>query len=517
MTGGEALVETLLASGINVCFANPGTSEMSFVAALDANPDMRCVLCLFEGGVTGAADGYARMTALPAVTLLHLGPGFGNGWSNLHNARKAGSPVLNVVGDHADYHLKYDAPLQSDLDGVARSVSNWTRRIDSVDDIARDTAAGVKAAKSNNGQIATLILPADVAWSDTGGAASQVAEAPRALHRPDADRVRATAARLREPGTALLVSAAALYGELADVAGRIKARTGCELLAPFFAPRVARGEGAVEMAQMRYQLGQNTEFLAKFKRIIYVGETPPVTFFAYPGKPSTPDAPGTDIERLCFGDWDIEWTLHELARAAGVDGSETIDRVELNLPSPPAPGPLTTDAIGRVLALQCPENAIMVNEALTAGHAIWPHVDKSRAHDRLKNTGGSIGMGLPAGVGAAIACPDRKVVVVSGDGSAMYQLQSLWTAAREKLDITVIIIANGGYRILHEELAALGVAPPGRNAQRMFDIVEPDLDWVSLAKGHGVEGLRAETVEDFDAALKIALDSPEPFLVEAVV
>jgi acetolactate synthase-1/2/3 large subunit len=517
MTGGEALVRTLLGSGISVCFANPGTSEMSFVAALDAHPDMRCILCLFEGGVTGAADGYARMTGEPAVTLLHLGPGYGNGWANLHNARKGHAPMVNVVGDHAGYHLKYDAPLQADLEGVVRSVSAWTRRIGTAEDVSRDTAAAIRAARSAGGQLTTLILPADVAWSDVGAAALEVAAAPPRPHRPDVARIEAAARALEAPGAALLLGAPALYGDLADLAGRISARTGCRLIAPLFAPRIARGAGAVDLQQMLYPIDENTAFLADVSRLVCLGEHPPVSFFAYPGRASTPQAPDCIVDELCFSDWDVGWSLRTLARAAGVEGTEPVARIALDLPSAPEAGPLTPDAVGRLLARHLPEGAIVVNEAVTAGFGIWPHVDHARAHDRINNTGGSIGQCLPNALGAAVACPDRPVIAVSGDGSAMYQLQSLWTAARESLDITVIILANRGYQILHRELAALGIADPGRNARRMFDIEEPELDWVALARGHGVRATRAATCDGFDEALADALGTRGPCLIEAVL
>lgn len=515
MNGAEVLVETMLASGIDVCFANPGTSEMNFVAALDSHPDMRCVLCLFEGGATGAADGYARMSGKVAATLLHLGPGFANGWSNLHNARKGRIGVFNVVGDHATHHLKYDAPLQADLDGVAGSVSDWTRRATDAATLADDGAAAIRAARSRGGQIATLILPADAAWSDCP--AAPVAAPPAAgLHRPDAARLEAAAAQLASPGAALLVGGPALWGTLAETAGRIAARTGCRLLAPLFAPRIARGEGAVALEQMHYTIDDNTAFLTGVTRIVCLGEAAPVTFFAYPGRPSTPDPAGCHIDMLCHGDWDVAWTIETLARAVGVDGTETVPRIARAHPEAPA-GPLTSDAIGRALARHIPDGAIVVNEAVTAGFGIWPHVDRAAAHDRINNTGGSIGQCLPNAVGAAVACPDRPVFAISGDGSAMYQLQALWSAAREGLDITVIILANGGYRILYRELAALGIADPGRNARRMFDIADPALDWVALARGHGVAGVRTATAEAFAEALVTAARTRGPFLIEAAL
>jgi acetolactate synthase-1/2/3 large subunit len=511
MNGAETLVETMLASGVDTCFANPGTSEMHFVAALDRHPEMRCVLCLFEGGATGAADGYHKMTGNVAGTLLHLGPGFANGWSNMHNARKGRSGMVNVVGDHADYHLKHDAPLQSDLAGVAGSVSHWVRRAESASDLAAAGADAIRNARA--GKIATLILPADCAWSESGTAPLAAGPSP-APHRPDLARIEAAVKALRTPGAALLVGGPALHGPLAETAARIAVRTGARLLAPFFAGRIAYGDGAVAFQQMLYRADLNAQFLSDIARIVCVGEAPPVNFFAYPGQPSTPEAPGCVIDRLSYPDWDTAWTLDRLAEAVGTDGSETIPRIARHVPDL-EPGPLTPDGIGRALARHIPENAIMVNEAVTAGFGIWPHVNKAASHDRLNNTGGSIGQCLPAALGAAVACPDRPVYAVSGDGSAMYQLQVLWTMARERLNVTTVIVANRGYQILHHELAAQGAPAPGRNAKAMFDIEDPLLDWVSLAKGHGVPGGVAATEAELAGQLDAAQATEGPYLIEA--
>ena len=512
MNGAEALVETMLASDVSVCFANPGTSEMHFVAALDTHPDMRCILCLFEGGVTGAADGYARMSGNVAGTLLHLGPGFGNGWSNLHNARKGNSGIVNVVGDHAGYHLKHDAPLQSDLDGVAGSVSHWVRRATEASDVAAAGADAIRTARS--GQIATVILPADAAWGESTSGPAKAAP-PAAPHRPDLARIEAAARALTQPGATLLLGGSALFGPQAKLAAQISTRTGCRLISGYFASRIAYGEGAVAFEQLFYPGDMNAEFLKDVTRMVCVGAPPPVNFFAYPGKPSTPEPPGCDIDRLCFPEWDIGWTLDQLAHAAGCDGTETVARIARVTPELP-PEPLTPDGIGRGLARAIPDNAIMVNEAVTAGAGIWPHVNQSAPHDRINTTGGSIGQCLPAALGAAVACPDRSVFAVSGDGSAMYQLQCLWTAAREQLDITYVIVANRGYQILHIELEAQG-ATPGRNAQALFDIENPTLDWVALAAGHGVPGVRVDTTDGFAQALEQAAKTSGSFLIEASV
>ncbi|MEM7733737.1 MAG: acetolactate synthase large subunit, partial [Pseudomonadota bacterium] len=420
MNGAATLVETMLASGVSVCFANPGTSEMHFVAALDTHPDMRCILCLFEGGVTGAADGYARMTGNVAGTLLHLGPGFANAWSNMHNARKGRTGMVNVVGDHAGYHLKYDAPLQSDLDGVARSVSHWVGRAEDADALVKLGIDAIRHARA--GEIATIILPADSAWGDIS-ATPMAAPASKRQHLPERARIEAAATALKEPGAALLLGGPALYGPAAEQAARIAVRSGARLLAPFFAGRIEMGTGAVAFEQMFYPAEMNAAFLADVTRLICVGEARPVNFFAYPEKPSTPDAPGCAVDELCHPDWDTLATLEALADHLGVDGSEVVPRVQSATPSL-QDGPLTAEGIGRALALALPDQAIVVNEAVTAGLGIWPFVNQAARHDRLNNTGGSIGQCLPAALGAAVACPDRPVFAVSGDGSAMYQLQT---------------------------------------------------------------------------------------------
>ncbi len=514
MNGAETLVRTLLASGIDTCFANPGTSEMHFVAALDAHPDMRCVLCLFEGGATGAADGYARMSGKVAATLLHLGPGFGNGWANLHNARKGRTGIVNVVGDHATYHVKHDAPLKGDLEGVARSVSHWVRVSPDAGSVAGDGAAAIRAARSDGGRIATLILPADTAWGAAGAAAEALP--PPAQHRPSPERIAAAARQLAEPGAALLVNGPALLGPLAETAARIAARTGCRLLAPFFAPHIRNGAGTVRFEQLKYVVRDNQALLGGLTRIVLVGEIAPVNFFAYPGLPSTPEPAGCAVDALCNPEWDIGWTLEALAGSVGVDGSETIARHEAALPEPPS-GPVTAEAVGRALAIHLPENAVIVNESVTAGVAIWPSLATARPHDRVNNTGGSIGHCLPAAVGAAVACPGRRVIAVSGDGSAMYTIQSLWTMARERLDVTVIIIANRGYQILRGEMANLGVEQYGRNAARMFDVEDPTLDFAALARGHGVPGERVSTAEALSDALVRSFATPGPALIEVVL
>lgn len=513
MNGAETLVKTMLASGVDVCFANPGTSEMHFVAALDAHPDMRCILCLFEGGASGAADGYYRMSGRVAATLLHLAPGFGNAWANLHNARKAQAGVFNVMGEHASYHLQHEAPLKGDTEGISRTISHWTRTSGDASTLARDGAAAIRAARGKNGQIATLILPANTAWEQAD--APEVAGAPAGLHRPSVAQVQVAAEALRRAGAALLVDGTALHGPLGRIAAQIAKATGCRLLAPCLAARVRRGEGAVPFERLAYVVEENVAVLAGITTLVLCGTQEPTSFFAYPNKPSLPAPPDCHMLHLGGIDGDYGWTLQALAEAVGVEPLLAEDVVALELP-PLATGGMSLQKIGQSFAALLPAEAIVVDEAITSSRYFAAASLHARGHDWLAVTGGAIGFGMPAAVGAAVACPNRKVVCLEGDGSGMYTLQSLWTMAREGLDVLVVVLSNRGYQILRGELANVGVTDVGRNAVRMFDVVEPSLDWVALAKGHGVEAVRVTDTDQFNAAFAAGLARKGPSLIEVI-
>ena len=513
MNGAETLVKTLLASGVRVCFANPGTSEMHFVAALDRHPDLRCILCLFEGGVSGAADGYFRMSGEVAATLLHLAPGFGNAFANLHNARKAQSGVLNVMGDHADHHLRFEAPLKGDTIGISQAVSHWTRVCSEPGRVATDAADAIQAARDGNGRIATLILPANMAWDPAE--AQAVAPPPVPLRRPSQDEVGAAARALRQPGAILLLDGPALWSDLGLLAKRLTKAAGARLMQPFFAARFRRGAGSVAIERMAYRIEDNLALLHGAPALVLCGTTRPAGFFAYPGRPSTPDDPDTRLIDLCSRDMDIDWTLRALAGEIGEADLGPGDFTALSLPPLPD-GPLTLEKLGQSIAALLPEEAIIVDEGITASGHLAPALKQARGHDVLTITGGSIGFGLPNAVGAAVACPERKVVVLEGDGSGMYTLQSLWTMAREGLDVTTVVFANRGYQILREELAAMGVNEVGRNASQMFDVEGPRLDWVALAQGHGVQAVRVEDMAGFNAAFAEAMGQSRPRLIEVL-
>ncbi len=514
MNGAHSLVKTLLNNGVDTVFANPGTSEMHFVAALDDHPEMNCILCLFEGGTTGAADGYFRMKRDVAGTLLHLAPGFGNAFANLHNARKSGSGIINIVGDHAMHHQRYESPLKGDIIGISHAVSHWTRVSGDASSVATDGAAAIQAARSHNGQIATLVLPADTAWNEAGAAPDEIAARYR-LHRPSSQDIEAAAARLKSPHAALKIGGSALFGPLRELAGKIATQTGCRVVVDTLIPRISKGAGTAVLEQLVYPITPKIAQLEGTTSITLIGANRPVAFFAYPGKPSVPEPADCTISELCSPTDDIAWTLHCLADAVGVTDKTAARTFALDLPAIPV-GQLTLEKVGLALAALIPENAIVCNESVTSGFKVMPPTATARPHDALAGTGGAIGLCLPCATGAAIACPDRKVIALTGDGSAMYTLQSLWTMARESLDVTVIVFANRGYQILRDELANVGVERFGQNARAMFDVENPTLDWVALAKGHGVPGTRVDDMDGFVKALSAGLAGSGPSLIEVV-
>jgi acetolactate synthase-1/2/3 large subunit len=511
MNGAESLVRTLLEGEVDVCFTNPGTSEMHFVAALDQVPGMRSVLVLFEGVATGAADGYYRMAGRPASTLLHLGPGLANGLANLHNAKKAGSGVVNIVGEHAIAHIALDAPLTSDIEGLARPVSHWVHTSKSAADVGADGAQAIAAALTPPGQVATLILPGDTAWNEGGKIAAPVAPPARASVTDEA--VDAAARALRAPDSLLLLGGVALTEECLELAGRISAATGCALLTEWSNARLDRGAGRVSVNRIPYPVDQALEVLAPYRSVVLAGARPPVAFFAYPDKPGVLTQPGTAFTELADWGTDIAGALDALAQAVGAGGTAPAGVAVARRPDVPD-APASPETIAAALGATIPEGAIIVDESVTTGRVFAPETAGAPPHVWLNNRGGSIGYGLPVAIGAAIACPDRKVIALEGDGSAMYTVQSLWTMARENLDITVLVFANRSYRILHGELTNVGVANPGPRAIDMLTLNRPELDWVDMARGMGVEGCRVSDARELARAIEDGLAHDGPYLVE---
>lgn len=513
MDGAQSLAQTLVNCGVEVCFGNPGTSEMHFVAALDSIPGIRPVLCLFEGVVTGAADGYGRVAGKPAVTLLHLGPGLGNGIANLHNARRAATPIVNVVGDHATYHLQYDAPLTSDIVGLARPVSAWVCESKSARNVAADAARAVQAARAAPGGVATLILPADTAWNAAERAARPLPDIGPA--RVGADTIEGVARRLRSGRkTALLLRGAALGEAGLSAAGRIQAKVGGRLLCDTFAPRAELGAGRVPVERIPYFAEQICEFLQGLEQIILVGSVPPVSFFAYPGKPSWCAPAGCEFSDLSQPHEDGVQALQDLADALGAP-AQPAQRIALQLPPIPT-GALTAASAAQVIAALTPDHAIYADDSATAGFALRMNLARARPHTHLSLTGGAIGGGLPLAIGAAIAAPGRKVICPHGDGGAAYTLQSLWTMAREKLDIVTVVFANRSYAILNIELQRVGLGSAGAKALSMLDLHNPEINWTQVARGLGVEASRATTSEEFAAQYASAMRERGPRLIEAM-
>ena len=512
-SGAESLVQTLVDSQVDVCFANPGTSEMHFVAALDTNPEMRCVLGLFEGIVTGAADGYGRMSGLPAATLTHLGPGFGNGWANLHNAKKARTPVVNVVGDHATYLRKYDAPLTSDVEGVASPVSGWVKVSQSADDVAADGAEAVEAALKPPGQVATLILPADTAWNRT--AATVKPASPSSAKAYDENAVDEVASVLMGDESCVILMNGHITSDKSELADRIAKATGARVIMDTFIPRLQRGAGRAELLRLPYFGEQAAEVLEGTRHIILCSSQPPVTFFAYPDKPNWLTPEGCALHTLVERDQDVVGALGALAEKVGADGVEA-NLVTLERPELPK-GELNPMSIGASLANQFPEDAIVVDEGGTCGGGATMLTRTCPPHDWLMLTGGSIGYGMPCATGAAVASPDRRVICLQADGGGMYTVQALWTQARERLDVTTIIFANQKYSILQIEFGRVGAHNPGPKAMSMLDLGNPELNWVSLAEGMGVPAWRVKTAEEFNKALAESLRTPGPTLIEAMI
>ncbi len=512
MNGAQALLRTLLDSGVDVCFANPGTSEMHFVAALDDVPEMRGVLGLFEGVVTGAADGYARMAGRPAATLLHLGPGLGNGLANLHNARRARTPMVNVVGDHALGHKALDAPLESDIDAVAGSVSGWVRRSESVAALASDAAEAVGATRSGAG-VATLILPADIAWTEGARPAVPAAVSPAPSVEDSIIDSVATVLAACGPTTALLVGGSVLVPNGADALERIQAATGAKTLHETFPARMTRGAGRFEPDRLAYLGEMAMDQLAGIDHLVLVGAAVPVAFFAYPDKPGRLVPDGCTVHILANPGADALGAIEELASRVAGDAEPTTPAIV----SPQRPsGPLDVMTAAAAVAATLPEHAIVSDEAATSGLFMLGATKHAPEHDWLSLTGGAIGQGMPVATGAAIACPDRPVLNLQADGSAMYTIQSLWTQAREQLNVTTLLCNNGAYAILAMELDRVGADAGGPIALSMLDLGRPDLDFCQLAEGQGVPAVRVTTADDLCTELERAYREPGPHLIEAM-
>lgn len=515
MNGATALINTLADCGVEFCIANPGTSEMHLVQALDAVPRIRSVLALFEGVCTGAADGIGRMTGKPAATLMHLGPGMANGIANLHNARRGNAPMINIIGNHPNFHVGYDSPLTSDIDTLAANFSAWIKSSSTAESLAQDGAdaytATLQQTSGSTGQIATLIMGADAAWGESSGPA-QPNPLPQRSKVTDA-AVENVASILEKGGSAaLLLDQHGNDPAALEAASKIAAKTGCRLLNSTFPARVDGGPGRVAVERIPYLPEQVLESLDGLEHLILVGSSAPVSFFAYPGIPSQLLPEGCSVTRLSEIEEDSVDALQHLATRLGADNESVtyFDKKEIGKPT----GELDTRSIIQAVAATMPEDVIVCTDS-GGGNAAYQFCQNTAPNSWLALTGGAIGQGGPVSTGTALACPDQPVLALLGDGGAAYTIQALWTQAREQLNVTTLIFDNKAYNILNVEYARLGVGDMGDIAASLFDIGSPEIDWVALAKGFGVPAAKPETAEELSTLLENSYKTPGPFLIQA--
>lgn len=511
MNGAEALLNTLLNNGINVCFANPGTSEMHFVSALDRYPDMRAVLTLAEGVATGAADGYGRIRGGPAATLLHCGPGLANGLANLHNAKKAGVPVLNLIGDQAHSHRPLDPPLAAETENLARTVSSWTRTVRDVHSLGTDAAVAVSSALSVGGAIASLILPSDVCWSDGAQPAAPILQAtrPKVTQQAIAD---AAHSLKKGQGAVLMLGGNALFGAALLHAGRIARHIGVRLMAQNGNARIERGWDMPVVERVPYGLVQAAELLSGVNTMVLAGGRRPVLSFAAMDGRGRPER--EDMQTIAFAgaESDLEDALARLAEYLGCPPYTVPERPAAALVGE---NDISPAAFAQSLAALLPDNAIIIDESISFGRNIYAATRDAARHDWLQLTGGAIGCGLPLSIGAAIAAPNRRVVCLQADGSALYTVQALWTQARERLNVTTVLISNRKYAILFDEMQRMG-AVPGPATKGLFELKDPEMDWMAIARGFGVDSAKATSMAQFNALFQSAVTRTGPFLIELV-
>jgi acetolactate synthase-1/2/3 large subunit len=513
MTGADVILETAVANGVEICFANAGTTEISVVAALDRQPGIRAVLGLFEGVCTGAADGYGRVLYRPAMTLLHLGPGFANGIACLHNARRADCPVVNVIGEHASWHRDADPPLNSDIKGLARTVSGWLRTSKKAGSLSTDTAAVIAASRA--GQIASLIVPTDfqAASCDT----FRTVKKEPVFQRVDRALVRKAAAAMSGARkTAMILGNRLLRRDGLEIAQKISAATGCDLFANTFPGYVDRGDDLPVVRRVPYFPEGAMALMAGYETVILAGAHDPVTFFGYEGTPSRVIPGTTRTIPIPGAGYDIIEALGYLEdlvvkkKVAGQAGTKGRPRSKPSLPA----GALTSEIACLAIAALLPEGAIVVDEGITTTFPFYSASYESAPHSLCTIAGGSIGYGMPCSVGAALAAPDRPVINIQADGSAMYTVQALWTMARENLNVTTLICNNSGYNIIAVELERAGLKDFGQNAHRLVDITHPAIDWVALSQSLGVPAVRVEDAKELAAQMKRCISEPGPHLIE---
>ncbi len=513
MTGAEAIIGSLADCGVAACFANPGTSEMHLVTALDREPRIKSVLCLFEGVATGAADGYARMSGVPALTLLHLGPGYLNAGANIHNARRAYVPMVNLIGDHAVTHRAYDAPLASDIASLARPNSRWLKSVDRVEDAGRLAVEAFEASYGPPPGPVSLIMPADTAWTKGASRASAGLRAGLKI-ADDTLFEQAGRAVTKAKRPAILVNGTALHPGGVQMLRRLEMQ-GVRVLTDTFMARHVRGGGLYDAPRLPYFAEMAVETMAGVDLLIIAGTKPPVAFFAYPNTPGafTPK----DARTITLGGPETD-SLDAVTRLVDWLGAPVVSaNISWSRPEPATGATFNPHTIGQSLAALLPEDALISDDGVTSGLPIYQTMATGPRHEWLGHTGGAIGQGMPVAVGAAIARPDVKTVCLAGDGAGMYTVQALWTMARENLDIITIVFVNHAYRILKIELARTGAGNPGPAANGMLSLGQPEIDWVKLSEGLGVGAEAVSTCEQFNDALRRAVATRGPRLIACMI
>lgn len=510
MNGSECLVGTLINHGVDLLFTNPGTSEVGLLAEIGTSEQIRAVPVLFEGIAAGAADGYFRMTGCPAATMLHVGPGLANAWSALHNAAKARSGVVNIVGQLSEAHLEYESPLKSDLLALATSVSDVVRYPLSSARVGIDAHAAADAAK--RGKVATLVMANDVGWSDGAELAT-----PPGAQNTDAhgalDPAAMTALK-QGPRTLFLLGGLALDVGAQRDAAAIASATGCSVMIEWANARCERGGDLPSWARIPYPVDEAVRTLAAYDTIVLCGAAEPIAFFNYRNSPSRLAAPSARVIDLHAEGADVRLALGAARRALASDPARPCH--------PPASrytygAPKSPDPVSAAIAAALPEDAIIVNEAITSASDLFAASAAAPRHTWLDNLGGSIGFALPAAIGAAIGAPGRRVIALCGDGSTMYSLQGLWTMARENLDITVLVFANRAYKILINELVQASDAHLNDRTFSLLQLDNPAIGWAKLSGSLGVDATRVHSFDQLKAALTLALDTQGPRLIEVVI
>lgn len=516
MTGAEMILKTAAEAGVEICFANPGTTELALVAAFDTVKNIRPILGLFEGVCTGAADGYARIKQKPAMTVLHLGPGLANGIANLHNARRARSPVLNIIGEHATWIRPYDPPLNMDIASLARTVSGFVKENISADQLSSDTAEAIAA--SLYGRISTLIVPAD--YQSEVCKTEEIARAPFSFHAVDMEMIPHAVSMIQEAKKpALILGDRALRKEGLAAAAQIKAKTGCDLLMITFPAYFEAGAGLPVLNRIPYFPGQAQKFLARYDAFVQVGATEPAAFFGYADGvtsllPEKAPRVRIDTEKQDAG-LVLEALASMLGPAAGKNEMHPV-LAQYALPARPA-GPLNAQKMCQAIAVLQPEQCIVVEEGVSSGAFYYAYSPYLKPYSHTTLTGGAIGMGMPLALGASLAAPDRQVINIQADGSAMYTLQALWSQAHEKAKVITVICSNHKYFTIELECLRAGYKTLGKEAKSLMSLTQPALDWVSLSRGMGVPAASVATAEAFITEFQKALKESGPYLIEAIL